>query len=74
MGIFGYTRPTCQTRYENINITFSATEENGLLMWKSQEDTVGNGDDFILVHIKDGRPALEYELGGGFYLFKRSPT
>ena len=55
------------SRYENINITFSATEENGLLMWKCQEDTVGNGDDFILLHIKDGRPTLEYELGGGFY-------
>ena len=53
------------SRFENINITFSTTEENGLLMWKSQEDPVGNGDDFILLQIHDGNPVLEYELGGG---------
>ena len=57
------------SRFENINISFSTIEENGLLMWKSQEDPVGNGDDFFLLQIKQGNPVLEYELGGGFHNF-----
>ena len=25
----------------------------------------GQGKDFLLLHIRDGRPVLQYELGGG---------
>ena len=53
------------SRNENINVTFSTSESAGLLIWKSQKDIVGNGDDFILLEIENGQPKLTYELGGG---------
>ena len=50
---------------ESIDISFSTTKDNGMLLWKSQNDLVGNGDDLIILQIKDGNIHLEYELGGG---------
>ena len=50
---------------ESMDISFSTTKDNGMLLWKSQNDLVGNGDDLIILQIKDGNIHLEYELGGG---------
>ena len=57
---------------EKIDISFSTTKEDGMLLWKSQKDSVGNGDDLVLLQIKHGKVYLEYELGGGnkfFFIF-----
>ena len=50
-----------------MEIEFVTTDSNCLMLWKSQEDIVGNGDDFVLIYIEDGFPGLQYELGGGTY-------
>ena len=57
---------------EKIDISFSTTKKDGMLLWKSQKDSVGNGDDLVLLQIKHGKVYLEYELGGGkiqFFIF-----
>ena len=50
---------------EKIDISFSTTKDDGMLLWKSQKELVGNGDDLVLLQIKHGKVYLEYELGGG---------
>ena len=54
---------------EKIDISFSTTKDDGMLLWKSQKELVGNGDDLVLLQIKHGKVYLEYELGGGKFTF-----
>ena len=46
---------------ETLQLSFSSGAGAGLLLWRGQ----GAGKDFLLLHIRDGRPVLQYELGGG---------
>ena len=46
---------------ETLQLSFSSGAGAGLLLWRGQEA----GQDFLLLHIRDGRPVLQYELGGG---------
>mgnify|MGYP001283547498 FL=1 len=54
---------------EKIDISFSTTKDDGMLLWKSQKELVGNGDDLVLLQVKHGKVYLEYELGGGKFPF-----
>ena len=58
---------------EKFDISFSTNNEDGMLIWKSQRDLVGNGDDLVLLQIKHGKVHLEYELGGGRLSLMISP-
>ena len=52
---------------ESVEISFSTQDENGLLLWKSQRESLGLGtsDDYLIISLRKGRPRVEYELGGG---------
>ena len=54
---------------ETLQLSFSSGAGAGLLLWRGQGAGQGAGEgagkDFLLLHIRDGRPVLQYELGGG---------
>ena len=55
------------SRDETLELTFNTEEDSGLLVWKSQQTDSGltTSDDYLLISLRDGRPQVEYELGGG---------
>jgi hypothetical protein len=50
---------------ETVLITFATEQKDGLMLYQGQEETAGNGGDFLAVGLQDGRLQLQYELGGG---------
>jgi hypothetical protein len=46
-------------------MTFATEQKDGLMLYQGQEETAGNGGDFLAVGLQDGRLQLQYELGGG---------
>jgi hypothetical protein len=50
---------------ETILIMFSTERPDGLLLYQGQEETAGNGGDFLALGVAAGRLQLQYELGGG---------
>ena len=53
------------SRDETVELTFNTGEDSGLLLWKSQKDSGETSDDYLLISLREGRPHVEYELGGG---------
>ena len=50
---------------ETILLMFSTERPDGLLLYQGQEETAGNGGDFLAIALQGGRVQLQYELGGG---------
>ena len=53
------------SRDETVELTFNTEADSGLLLWKSQQDSGVTSDDYLLISLREGRPHVEYELGGG---------
>jgi hypothetical protein len=50
---------------ETILLTFTTEQADGLLLYQGQEETAGNGGDFLALGLQGGRLQLQYELGSG---------
>ena len=53
------------SRDETVELTFNTEADSGLLLWKSQQDSGVTSEDYLLISLREGRPHVEYELGGG---------
>ena len=53
------------SRDETLELTFSTEADSGLLLWKGQTDFGETSEDYLLISVREGRPHVEYELGGG---------